>query len=215
MKVIIACLNSKYVHASLSSWCLLAGVREFSENDYDVSVAESTINGDAEAFANEIINEKPDVVAFSCYIWNRAFMEKLLNDLAVVRLEPVYPVSAKEHDEFIDCAVIAEKHLPDKHHRCHRHHHGAEEKGAEHTLSRDLGFQKQSKCQTKNNRKRNSDQRENRCVFCSSLEGIIAQQIFKVFQPDKSRISRSLNQRIVDHNAKGHNEKHQYTQNTG
>ncbi len=70
MKVIIACLNSKYVHASLSPWCLLAGVREFSRNDYDVSVAESTINGDMQAFAQKIINEKPDVVAFSCYIWN-------------------------------------------------------------------------------------------------------------------------------------------------
>lgn len=70
MKVIIACLNSKYVHASLSPWCLLAGVREFAENTYDISVMESTINGDAKAFANKIINERPDVVAFSCYIWN-------------------------------------------------------------------------------------------------------------------------------------------------
>lgn len=70
MKVIIACLNSKYVHASLSPWCLLAGVCEFSRNGYDVSVAESTINGDMKAFAQKIINEKPDVVAFSCYIWN-------------------------------------------------------------------------------------------------------------------------------------------------
>ncbi len=70
MKVIISCLNSKYVHASLSPWCLLAGVREFSKNIYDILVMESTINGDTEVFANEIINEKPDVVAFSCYIWN-------------------------------------------------------------------------------------------------------------------------------------------------
>ncbi len=70
MKVIISCLNSKYVHASLSPWCLLAGVREFSKNTYDASVLESTINGDAESFAEKIINEKPDVVAFSCYIWN-------------------------------------------------------------------------------------------------------------------------------------------------
>ena len=37
MKVIIACLNSKYVHASLSPWCLLAGVRAFSKKVYDVS----------------------------------------------------------------------------------------------------------------------------------------------------------------------------------
>jgi len=70
MRVIISCLNSKFVHASLSPWCLLAGVREFSKNKYDISVMESTINGDTDAFADKIINEKPDVVAFSCYIWN-------------------------------------------------------------------------------------------------------------------------------------------------
>lgn len=70
MKVIIACLNSKYVHASLSPWCLLSGVREFAENNYDISVMESTINGDALSFVGKIIDEKPDVVAFSCYIWN-------------------------------------------------------------------------------------------------------------------------------------------------
>lgn len=70
MKVIISCLNSKYVHASLSPWCLLAGVRDFSKNTYDISVMESTINGDVETFAHKIISEKPDVVSFSCYIWN-------------------------------------------------------------------------------------------------------------------------------------------------
>ncbi len=70
MKVIISCLNSKFVHASLSPWCLLAGLREFSKKTYDALILESTINGDTEEFANKIINEKPDVVAFSCYIWN-------------------------------------------------------------------------------------------------------------------------------------------------
>ncbi|MBR3802554.1 MAG: DUF4080 domain-containing protein [Clostridia bacterium] len=70
MKVIIACLNSKYIHASLSPWCLLAGVREFAKGEYDVAVMESTINGDANAFADSIISENPDIVALSCYIWN-------------------------------------------------------------------------------------------------------------------------------------------------
>lgn len=70
MKVIIACLNSKYVHASLSPWCLLAGIRVFSLNKYDASVMESTINADVNEFAEKIISEKPDVAAFSCYIWN-------------------------------------------------------------------------------------------------------------------------------------------------
>ncbi len=70
MKIIISCLNSKYVHASLSPWCLFSGVSEFSKNTYDISVMESTINGDMGEFANKIINEKPDVVSFSTYIWN-------------------------------------------------------------------------------------------------------------------------------------------------
>lgn len=72
MKVIVSCLNSKYVHASLSPWCLFAGVRGFAENTYDISVIEGTINGDSESFAEKITDEKPDVVAFSCYIWNIA-----------------------------------------------------------------------------------------------------------------------------------------------
>ncbi len=70
MKVIISCLNSKFVHASLAPWSLAAGVREFCREIHDVSVLESTINGDAESFARKIIDEKPNVVAFSCYIWN-------------------------------------------------------------------------------------------------------------------------------------------------
>ena len=35
MKVVISCLNSKYVHTSLSPWCLLAEIREFSKKHID------------------------------------------------------------------------------------------------------------------------------------------------------------------------------------
>ena len=68
MKVVISCLNSKYIHASLSPWCLLAGVREFCKAQLNVTVAESTINANLDEFADNI--EKADVYAFSCYIWN-------------------------------------------------------------------------------------------------------------------------------------------------
>lgn len=70
MKVIICCLNSKYVHASLSSWCLLSGIKNFCTESIEASVMESTINGDVYEFADRIIKEKPDVVSFSSYIWN-------------------------------------------------------------------------------------------------------------------------------------------------
>ena len=70
MKVIIACLNSKYIHASLSPWCLAAGVDAFSSNSFDACVMESTINKDVSEFAEKIIEQKPFAVGLSCYIWN-------------------------------------------------------------------------------------------------------------------------------------------------
>lgn len=70
MKVIIACLNSKYIHASLAPWCLLSGVREFCASSVNAKVMEATINSDINTFAEQIINENPDVISFSSYIWN-------------------------------------------------------------------------------------------------------------------------------------------------
>ena len=70
MKVIIACLNSKYIHASLSPWCLAAGVDAFSSNSFEACVMESTINKDVSEFAERIIEQKPFAVGLSCYIWN-------------------------------------------------------------------------------------------------------------------------------------------------
>ena len=68
MKVIIGCLNSKYIHASLAPWCLLAGVRKFCKSDIDAVVVESTINANLDDFVAGI--PTADIYAFSCYIWN-------------------------------------------------------------------------------------------------------------------------------------------------
>ncbi len=68
MNIIIGCLNSKYIHASLSPWCLYAGVREFCKTDITAAVAESTINADLDNFVQSI--DSADIFSFSCYIWN-------------------------------------------------------------------------------------------------------------------------------------------------
>lgn len=90
MKVVISCLNSKYIHASLAPWCLLSGVKEFAKNNCDVKVLESTINGNLRGFAGQIINENPQVVSFSCYIWN------ITHTLEI----------CKEIKENLDCKII-------------------------------------------------------------------------------------------------------------
>ncbi len=68
MQLVIGILNSKYIHASLSPWCLLAGVREFCKTDVSACVTESTIYADLDEFIGSI--QAADVFAFSCYIWN-------------------------------------------------------------------------------------------------------------------------------------------------
>ena len=82
MKVLIGCLNSKYVHAFLSPWCLAAGIEEFCEREIKYTVKESTINSDIDKFAKEILAEKPDIVALSVYIWN---VEKTLALCEVIK----------------------------------------------------------------------------------------------------------------------------------
>lgn len=70
MKIVLATLNSKYIHSSLSLWCLKAGVENFCSSAHSITVIESTINADENDFLDKIIGIQPDIVAFSCYIWN-------------------------------------------------------------------------------------------------------------------------------------------------
>ena len=90
MKIVIGCLNSKYIHASLAPWCLLSGVRAFCATPVNAKVMESTINSDINLFAEQIINEAPDVVSFTCYIWN---IEKTIELCKILK-------------EKIGCAII-------------------------------------------------------------------------------------------------------------
>ena len=79
MKVVIVTLNSQYIHSSLAPWCLFAGIKEYSKENIEAKVVEGTVNEKIEAAAERIINEKPDLISFSCYIWNIAQTVKLID----------------------------------------------------------------------------------------------------------------------------------------
>ena len=70
MRIALATLNSKFIHSNLSLWCIKAGIDAFCAEKHEVKVFESTVNADTDKFCEDIISFKPDVVAFSCYIWN-------------------------------------------------------------------------------------------------------------------------------------------------
>ncbi|MBM7566906.1 B12-binding domain-containing radical SAM protein [Paenibacillus sacheonensis] len=66
MKVVLATLNAKYIHTSLALRCLKA----YSEKDFDIDIAEYTIKDPAMNIVADLFAHEPDVVGFSCYIWN-------------------------------------------------------------------------------------------------------------------------------------------------
>ncbi len=70
MKVAICCLNAKYIHASLAPWCLYSGVEMFCPDTIEKKVFEFTINGDLNTFISSVREYKPDIISFTCYIWN-------------------------------------------------------------------------------------------------------------------------------------------------
>ena len=65
----LCCLNSKYIHASLAPWCLLAGINTYAPQ-ISACVAEGTINEAQEDVLNRLVKIGAKVYLFSCYIWN-------------------------------------------------------------------------------------------------------------------------------------------------
>ncbi|MEH6941352.1 B12-binding domain-containing radical SAM protein [Bacillus sp. JJ722] len=66
MKVIAATLNAKYIHTCLSIRCLKA----YAEPEYNIELAEYTIKDPVINIVTDLHSRQPDVIGFSCYIWN-------------------------------------------------------------------------------------------------------------------------------------------------
>ncbi|MBV4418127.1 B12-binding domain-containing radical SAM protein [Clostridium tyrobutyricum] len=67
MKIVLTAINAKFIHSNLAVRYLKSFTREI---DYTCVIKEFSINDRRENMLEEIIKEKPDMVGFSCYIWN-------------------------------------------------------------------------------------------------------------------------------------------------
>ncbi|MFD1422380.1 B12-binding domain-containing radical SAM protein [Laceyella tengchongensis] len=66
MKIALATLNAKYIHTSLA----LRYLKAYSERDFEIEIAEYTIKDPVMNIVSDLYGRQPDVVGFSCYIWN-------------------------------------------------------------------------------------------------------------------------------------------------
>jgi radical SAM superfamily enzyme YgiQ (UPF0313 family) len=74
MKILLTAINAKYIHSNLAVYSLKASAGEYASQ---VELAEFTINHRTEEILREIYLRKPDVLLFSCYIWNIEYVREL------------------------------------------------------------------------------------------------------------------------------------------
>lgn len=67
MKALLVALNAKYIHTNLAVYSLKKYASKYEEH---VELAEYTINNQMDMIVHDIYERKPDVLLFSCYVWN-------------------------------------------------------------------------------------------------------------------------------------------------
>ncbi|GAA3328472.1 hypothetical protein GCM10020331_072570 [Ectobacillus funiculus] len=66
MKIVVSTLNAKYIHTNLA----LRYLKAYAAPEFDLEMAEYTIKDPAMNIVTDLYRRQPDVVGFSCYIWN-------------------------------------------------------------------------------------------------------------------------------------------------
>ena len=75
MNILLVAINAKYIHTNPAVYLLRANAGEFRN---DITIREFTINQSPDDILQGILEEKPDFIGFSCYIWNTEMVQKLI-----------------------------------------------------------------------------------------------------------------------------------------
>lgn len=82
MKFLLTAINAKYIHSNPAIYSLRAYAGE--ELQPYIELAEYTINQPMQEILADIYRRNPDVIGFSCYIWNWRQVQELLAELPKV-----------------------------------------------------------------------------------------------------------------------------------
>ena len=81
MKILLCAVNAKYIHSNLAVYSIRANAGEYRDQ---IELGEYTINQYVEDILQDIYQKKPDLIAFSCYIWNIRHIRELVRELRKV-----------------------------------------------------------------------------------------------------------------------------------
>jgi radical SAM superfamily enzyme YgiQ (UPF0313 family) len=118
MKILLTAINAKYIHSNLAVYSLQAyvqknrGITSLQETtgeeicEHQIEVAEFTINHRVDFILQEIYKKKPDVLLFSCYIWNFSYVCELIRECHTLMPQvPIWvggPEVSYEYQEFLE-----------------------------------------------------------------------------------------------------------------
>lgn len=106
MKFLLVALNAKYIHSNPALYSLRSFAGE--ELQEHVEIAEYTINHSFTEILADIYKRKPDVVGFSCYIWNIHMIMELVTELH--KLLPQVPIWLGGPEVTYDAPVLLTKY---------------------------------------------------------------------------------------------------------
>jgi anaerobic magnesium-protoporphyrin IX monomethyl ester cyclase len=66
MNIVLTTLNAKYIHTNLA----IRYLKAYASPEYDVMITEYTIKDPIINIVTDLIQKNPQVIGFSCYIWN-------------------------------------------------------------------------------------------------------------------------------------------------
>jgi radical SAM superfamily enzyme YgiQ (UPF0313 family) len=116
MKVLLTALNAKYIHTNLAVRYLKKTVVDILHED--VKIKEFTINNNMSYIIGEIYDYNPDILCFSCYIWNMEMInyitghiKKVMPGVVIILGGPEVSFDTKtfmEGNDAIDIVVVGE-----------------------------------------------------------------------------------------------------------
>ena len=74
----MAAVNAKYIHSNLAVYSMKAYCRAFADH---IELAEYTINQQEDEILKDLYRKKPEILCFSCYIWNISFIKELIRNV--------------------------------------------------------------------------------------------------------------------------------------
>ncbi len=81
MKIVLAACNAKYIHSNLAVYNLRACV---ANTGPEVLLREYTINQQKDEILRDLYQSSPDLLCFSCYIWNISFVKDIMEDFSKI-----------------------------------------------------------------------------------------------------------------------------------